>query len=98
MAPAFFNEYKARQDYYDQWIKAQSDELPDDPNERHRLIIKLRQDAYEKLCDAVYAEKGYTPEGIPFPEILERFDLLDEKAANLLTQFGLIKGKKRLSN
>lgn len=86
MGPAFFNEYEARSDYYDAWLTDQLGEgqMPDEPRDRHALITKLRREAYERLCDAVYKEKGYSPDGVPMPETLEKFDLLDEKALNLL--------------
>jgi aldehyde:ferredoxin oxidoreductase len=53
MGPAFFNEYEARADYYDAWLKDQLGKkgLPDDPRARHRLIIKLRRESYERLFD-----------------------------------------------
>jgi aldehyde:ferredoxin oxidoreductase len=91
MGPAYFNEYTARQDYYDNWLKQQlgeNDSLPDTPEARHEALMKLRQEAYQNLCDAVYQEKGYTPNAVPLPETLERFGLLDEKAKALLKDSG----------
>jgi aldehyde:ferredoxin oxidoreductase len=100
MGPAFFNEYQDRSDYYDEWLADQvgEKELPKTPEERHLLVTKLREDAYKQLCDAVYQHKGYTPDAIPLPETLEKFDLLDEQAVDLLRGFGLLERKKRLSN
>ena len=63
--------------------------VPNDPRERHKLLLELRRQAYQDLCDAVYQTKGYTPEAVPLPETLDRFGLLDDKAMNLLNQFGL---------
>ena len=100
MGPAFYNEYEARAEYYDEWLKDQigeDDPIPDDPKEKHRLIMELRQKAYQRLCDAVYDEKGYTLDAVPLPETLERFDLLDDQAIALLREFGLGL-KERLSN
>lgn len=96
MGPAFYNEYEARAEYYDGWLKENLDgkELPADPRERHRLLMQLRQEAYQELCDSVYKEKGYTREGVPLPETLERFGLLDEKAMELL--FGFEEGGEQL--
>ncbi|MCP4681421.1 MAG: aldehyde:ferredoxin oxidoreductase [Desulfobacterales bacterium] len=90
MGPAFFNEYESRMEFYDKWLKEQGagEEIPDDPGARHELIVRLRRDAYEKLCDAVYKEKGYTPEAVPLPETLEKFGLLDDKARSLVSSFG----------
>jgi aldehyde:ferredoxin oxidoreductase len=93
MGPAYFNEYEARAEYYDSWLKEQlgEDGIPDDPQLRHRMIIRLRQEAYEKLCDAVYREKGYTQDAVPLPSTLERFGLLDDKALTILEGYGLSK-------
>jgi aldehyde:ferredoxin oxidoreductase len=100
MGPAFINEYEARQDYYDAWVQAQMGDgsLPPDPALRHEMLLQLRQQAYESLCDAVYLEKGYTRDGCPLPETLERFGLLDEKATDLLVACGVLEKERRLSN
>ena len=100
MAPVFMNEYESRSDYYDSWLKDQAGkkEIPDDPQARHRLVVDLRKEAYEKLCDAVYEEKGYTQDAVPLPETLEKFDLLDEQARALLVSFGLMEKERLLSN
>ncbi|MDY6970969.1 MAG: aldehyde ferredoxin oxidoreductase C-terminal domain-containing protein [Thermodesulfobacteriota bacterium] len=98
MGPAFINEYEDRADYYDAWLMDQVGEaqIPDDPEARHRLIINLRQKAYESLCDAVYSEKEYNSEGIPLPETLEKFDLMDDQARNLLAGLGVLDKEQRL--
>jgi len=100
MCPAFFNEYRARADYYDEWLRDHADEgkIPEDPQARHRLIIELREAAYEELCDAVYKEKGYTLDGIPLPETIEKFDLMDDQALNLLMDHGVLERERLLSN
>jgi aldehyde:ferredoxin oxidoreductase len=99
MGPAYFNEYEARADYYDSWLKEQlgEDGVPDDPELKHRMIIKLRQDAYKKLCDAVYRKKGYTQDAVPLPSTLERFGLLDDKALTILEEAGLNRIEKYTS-
>lgn len=53
------------------------------------MIIKFRQEAYQKLCDAVYRKKGYTQNAVPLPLTLKRFGLLDDKALAILEEFGL---------
>jgi aldehyde:ferredoxin oxidoreductase len=87
MGPAFLNEYFPRQEYYDKWIREHQetdDDLPDTPEERHKILVKLRQEAYKKLCDAVYLAKGYSPDAVPLEKTVEKFGLLDEKARALL--------------
>jgi len=100
MGPVFLNEYEARADYYDSWLKEQTgqDDLPGDMEERHSMLMKLRQEAYQRLCDTVYQEKGYNSEAVPLPETLERFNLMDDKAMALLSEFGLIEKERLVSN
>ncbi len=90
MAPVFFNEYQSRADYYDKWLEQNggSQKLPASPEQRHRLVIERRIKEYHQLCDAVYQQKGFTPEGIPRRETVARFGLLDEKASRLLEEVG----------
>ena len=94
------NEYDVRAEYYDTWLREHIGEgtLPDEKEERHRLIIELRQKAYQNLCDAVYQEKGYNLDGVPLPETVERFDLLDDRALALLNEFGLSRAERMVSN
>ncbi|MBW2624020.1 MAG: aldehyde:ferredoxin oxidoreductase [Deltaproteobacteria bacterium] len=90
MAPVYINEYEARQEYYDEWLKDQLGEdagIPETMEERQLLLIELRQKAYQKLCDTVYAAKGYTDNAIPKPETLEKFGLLDDKTQAVLDQY-----------
>ncbi|MBW1805373.1 MAG: aldehyde:ferredoxin oxidoreductase [Deltaproteobacteria bacterium] len=100
MGPVYLNEYEERADYYENWLKEQvgKNGLPTGIADRHCLLMELRQKAYQSLCDAVYKEKGYTPEAIPFPETLEKFDLLDDQALALLDEFGLGLEKKHVAN
>ena len=92
MCPAFLNEYQSRADYYDGWLKEQLNgtEIPADQEARHNLLIALRREAFERLCDVVYQEKGFTPDAIPLPKTIEKFGLLDDQARNLLTSFGVM--------
>ena len=100
MGPVFLNEYEERSEYYDEWLKEQTGKklLPASMQERLEMLITLRKEAYQKLCDSVYQAKGYTPDGVPLPETLERFGLLDERAEALLAEHGLGWGDRRLSN
>jgi len=100
MGPVFFNEYEARAEYYDQWLEDRvgKGQVPGDPKERHKMLMQLRQKAYQDLCDAVYQTKGYTPEAVPLPETLDRFGLMDEKVMNLLNKFGLGWKEEMVSN
>jgi aldehyde:ferredoxin oxidoreductase len=92
MGPAFFNEYQSRSDYYDEWLRERLDagnDFPASSEQRHQTLLQLRQEAYQKLCDAVYQAKGYTPQGVPLRQTLEKFELLDKKAEELLQAYGV---------
>jgi aldehyde:ferredoxin oxidoreductase len=91
MAPVFFNEYQSRADYYDRWLEQNGSgkKLPVSLEQRHKLLIERRMEDYQRLCDAVYQQKCFTPEGIPRRETVARFGLLDEKAKRLLDEMGV---------
>ena len=90
MGPAFFNEYQSRAEYYDQWLRKNlgDDKVPVSPEERHKLLIEKRIEAYQRLCDTVYEKKGFTSEGIPKRETVEKFALMDEQARQLFDELG----------
>jgi aldehyde:ferredoxin oxidoreductase len=46
--------------------------------------MELRHEDFEKLMDAVYAEKGWDNNGIPTDETLEKFGLLDDATKEVL--------------
>jgi aldehyde:ferredoxin oxidoreductase len=91
MGPAYLNEYESRADYYDEWLRKElgDNKLPASLEERHKLLIEKRIEAYQRLCDVVYEKKGFTSEGIPKRETVEKFGLMDEQAAQLLDRFGV---------
>jgi aldehyde:ferredoxin oxidoreductase len=91
MGPAYFNEYESRADYYDVWLREQlgANEFPTTPEQRHKLLMEKRAEAYQQLCDIVYEKKGFTSEGIPKRETVLKFALMDEQAGKLLDEFGL---------
>jgi len=91
MGPAYFNEYQSRAEYYDEWLTKQlgNDKLPASPEQRHKLLMEKRMQAYQQLCDIVYQEKGFTSDAIPKREVVEKFGLMDEKASRLLKEFGV---------
>jgi aldehyde:ferredoxin oxidoreductase len=95
MGPAFLNEYESRAEYYSDWLKERLNgaELPAAAKERHDLLIKFRREAFEKLCDMVYKEKGFTPDAIPLPETIAKFGLLDEKAKSLLASYTSLRSR-----
>jgi aldehyde:ferredoxin oxidoreductase len=100
MGPVYLNDYQSRAEYYDAWLKEQvgAETFPDNQNDRHRILMEVRRDAYQRLCDAVYREKGYRDDGVPFPETLEKYGLLDDKTLDLLSDYGMALKERLLSN
>ncbi len=90
LGPAYLDEYKSRSAYYDEWLEQQSagSKIPLSPEQRHKLLIEKRIEAYQKLSDIVYEKKGFTANGIPKRETVEKFDLMDEQANRVLSEFG----------
>jgi aldehyde:ferredoxin oxidoreductase len=91
MSPVFINEYQSRAEYYEEWLKENQggNPLPSSDEEKLKLVIKKRLEAYQKLCDIVYEQKGFNANGIPKRETVEKFDLLDQQASDLLKKFGV---------
>jgi aldehyde:ferredoxin oxidoreductase len=91
MGPVYINEYEARAEYYDDWLQKQLGDgnIPVSLEERHKLLLEKRMQAYQKLCDIVYEEKGFTSQAIPKRATVSRFGLMDEQASQLLEQFGV---------
>jgi aldehyde:ferredoxin oxidoreductase len=91
MGPAYFNEYEARAEYYDEWLQQLlgDNKVPATPEQRHELLMEKRIEAYQNLCDIVYEKKGFTSNAIPKRETVEKFGLMDEQAKQLLNQLGL---------
>jgi aldehyde:ferredoxin oxidoreductase len=91
MCPAFFNEYQSRAEYYDEWLRKNlgDGKLPASPEQRHKLLIEKRSEAYQQLCDIVYEKKGFTKEGIPRRETVDKFALMDEQARKLFDELGM---------
>ena len=91
IGPAYFDEYESRAEYYDEWLQEQfgDNKLPASPEQRHKLLIEKRVEAYQQLCSIVYEKKGFTLEGIPKRETVEKFALMDEQARQLLDEFGV---------
>jgi aldehyde:ferredoxin oxidoreductase len=91
MAPVHDYEYSSRKEYYEEWLKENlgNRNLPESQESRHKLLIEMRLEQFQQLCDIVYEKKGYNSNGVPKRETLEKFGLLDKPAQELLTQYGI---------
>lgn len=91
MGPVYLNEYESRAEHYEEWLTEQlgAENIPESAEQRLQLLTEKRKEAYQQLCDVVYKEKGFTPEGVPKSETVEKFDLMDEQARVLLDEYGV---------
>jgi aldehyde:ferredoxin oxidoreductase len=84
VGPVSEAEYESRSDRYDTELqeKYNEDIVGRTTSEKVSMIRRHREDQYEKLMDAVYERRGWTPDGIPtlttvrhlgidFPEVVK---------------------------
>ncbi|MBN2431269.1 MAG: aldehyde:ferredoxin oxidoreductase [Acidobacteria bacterium] len=77
VGPVTVEEYESRQDRYDAQLR---EKLGVDPNgmdtsQKLQTLRTYREQQYEYLLDAVYKRKGWTPEGVPTVEHLEKIGM-----------------------
>jgi aldehyde:ferredoxin oxidoreductase len=72
VGPVTEEEYLSRQERYDKLLQAKQGIDPQGRTtaEKMKLLREFREDQYQKLIDAVYRRKGWTPEGVPTLEHL----------------------------
>ncbi len=84
MGPVTVEEYDSRAERYDKQLVEKYEQDIDGlaVEEKVAALRKFREAQYEKLKDAVYKRRGWTPDGIPtvatvkrlgidFPEVLD---------------------------
>jgi len=71
--PVTIEEYESRQERYDKQMKEKIGIDPEGKSTEEKLAItrKYREEQYEKLLDAVYKRRGWTPNGVPTIERLK---------------------------
>ena len=52
--------------------------------EKLDMLYEYRQDQYQKLADAVYYRRGWTPNGVPTPQKMKQLGFTDEKLLTML--------------
>jgi len=67
VGPVTIEEYVSREERYDGQLKDKWDWDPTGKSveERHQKTREFREDAYQKLCDAVYDRRGWDNNGVP---------------------------------
>jgi len=71
--PVTVEEYESRQERYDKQMKEKIGIDPEGKSTEEKVAItrKYREEQYEKLLDAVYFRRGWTPNGVPTIERLK---------------------------
>jgi len=89
MGPVTVDEYESRKERYDKELeeKYNVDISSKDTAEKLDILRKFRKEQYEKLQDAVYHRRGWTKDGIPTVETVQRLgidfpDVLEVLKAN----------------
>jgi len=74
MGPVTVEEYESRAERYDKQLKELVGFDPEGKSTEEKMaaLRKYRQEQYERLIDAVYKRRGWTPNGIPTLETLRR--------------------------
>lgn len=77
MGPVTVQEYESRAERYDKQLKelVRDDAEGKTTEEKMAALRAYREGQYEKLIDAVYKRRGWTPNGIPTPETLKRLHI-----------------------
>ncbi|MBU1919709.1 aldehyde:ferredoxin oxidoreductase [bacterium] len=90
VGPVTDEEYLSRQERYDTELKEKWNQKIDSMSipERNKLLRKFREDAYQKLCDAVYERRGWDQDGVPTPQKMKSLKMdLPEVMEVLATHF-----------
>jgi len=77
MGPVTVEEYESRQERYDNQLKelVGYDPTGKTTEEKMKVLRKYREDQYEKLTDAVYSRRGWTMDGVPTIEKLQKLGM-----------------------
>ena len=75
--PVTEEEYESRAERYDKQLKEQVgiDPAGMTTAEKLQALRKFREEQYEKLCDAAYARRGWTKDGVPTIATLKRLGI-----------------------
>lgn len=91
MGPVTEMEYVSRKERYDKQLVeklgfSQKDVEKMPVLEKLRVLYDFRRDQYEKLTDAVYYRRGWTPNGVPTPQKMKQLGFTDKKMLTMLEQ------------
>jgi aldehyde:ferredoxin oxidoreductase len=89
MGPVTEMEYISRKDRYDKQLLEKIGIKEKDLEkmsiaEKLKVLYEYRQDQYQKLADAVYFRRGWTPNGVPSPQKMKKLGFTGEKMLDML--------------
>jgi len=89
MGPVTEMEYTSRKDRYDKQLVqklglAQKDVEKMTVKEKMAVLYEYRRNQYQKLADAVYYRRGWTPNGVPTPQKMVQLGFSDKKMLDML--------------
>jgi len=91
VGPATEQEYESRAERYDTQLKEKYKvEIEGKTTaEKTAIMRQLREDQYEKLKDAVYERRGWTPDGIPTVDTVKRLGIDFDEVLEVLKANGV---------
>lgn len=91
VGPVTVDEYESRKDRYDKQLveKYEVDIEGKSTEEKVAILRKFREEQYEGLKDAVYARRGWTPNGIPTVSTVKRLGIGFPEVLDLLAENGV---------
>jgi len=91
MGPVTEMEYMSRKDRYDKQLveklgmkKEEIEKM--NIKEKMKMLYDYRRDQYQKLADAVYYRRGWTPNGVPTPQKMKQLGMDDPKMLKMLQE------------
>ncbi|MDD2331727.1 MAG: aldehyde ferredoxin oxidoreductase C-terminal domain-containing protein, partial [Candidatus Cloacimonetes bacterium] len=89
VGPVTQEEYLSRSDRYDKLLKEKIGIDPEGKSVEEKMEItrKHREDQYQKLIDAVYKRKGWTPEGVPTLKLLQEIGMDLPEVIDMVKRF-----------
>jgi aldehyde:ferredoxin oxidoreductase len=91
MGPVTKMEYISRKDRYDTYLiekvglKKETVEKKN-VDEKIKILYEYRQNQYQKLADAVYYRRGWTPNGVPTPQKMKQLGITNKKMLKMLQE------------
>ena len=89
MGPVTVEEYESRQKRYDEQLKEFGILDPEGKSTEEKLtaLRKYREDRYEKLKDATYKRRGWSPNGIPTLEKVKELGIDSLDIVELISEY-----------